>query len=264
VNVFLQGGRIGDTIYALYVVKKLGGGIFQQCLRHAPHRWDEVALRDTLKLVAYQPYVKEARFVKVPAAYMMPDTPKEARHLGEDPIEWTHNFIDSESQNDPQNYPDLCYVNYLHYAHQARRHCVYFGVKWDPDDVWISAPKTKTLDIAFHAPSYRLVRELQKTCRVVILSGRHDKYEWDGCGEVVVANTILEAADWVNSAHCFLGAASCCYAIAEGMKQFRFIELATDCFNNYPYGPTGRLINHWSNREVIGHVREFIEERRSR
>lgn len=271
-NVFLHGGRIGDTIYALYIVKKVGGGIFQQCLRHAPHRWDEKTLLSVLKLVRYQPYINDAIYVKVPKIYMMSDTPISALNVGAEPLHWNYSFIDSESQSDPENYPDLCYVNYLHYAHQARRHCVYFKLKWNPDDVWLTAPKTKKLDILFHAPSYRLVRsrerwqriieKLSLNFKIVVVSGEHDRGEWSKNFDVTVPPDHLEVADYVNSAHCFLGAASSCYAIAEALKKMRFIELAPDCFNNYPYGKTGRLINEWSDQELIAHVKGYIYEQK--
>lgn len=282
-NVFIHGGRIGDTVYALYAVKKLGGGIFQQCLRHAPLRWNQELLEATLKLVRFQSYVNEARFVKVPIQYVM----DHGQHIyqkysfekntflgsGEEAIPWTHSFIDSESENDPYNYPDLIGKNWLHYAHQARRHCHYFNLKWNPDDSWLEWPaKTKSVDIVFHAPSYRLVRSkrdwecilksLMKKFNVVILSGHEDKHEWMNVGDVTVADDFLDVSKYLSSAYCFLGCASSVYAIAEGMKQYRFVELADDCFNNYPYGKSGRLINKWSNEEIVGHVEAFIHQRK--
>jgi hypothetical protein len=277
-NVFIHGGRIGDCIYALHTVKDLGGGIFQVCLRHAPVRWDEKILKSLIPLLEYQKYIDRVIFTKVPPQYVMRHDHnsmwsghQEMALHGADYIQWTHSFIDSESVNDPHNYPDLCNVNWLHYAHQSRRHHTYFRIKWDPDAVWLDAPKTRAVDIVFHAPSYRLVRSphswrrilnaLQKRFNVILLSGEVDRYEWANDSDVIVPENLLDTADYINSAYCFLGCASSCYAIAEAMKKYRFVELAPDCFNNYPYGKTGRLINEWSDEEVIAHVVGFVNEK---
>lgn len=279
-NVFIHGGRIGDCIYALHTVKDLGGGIFQICLRHAPIRWDQKSLLDLLPLIQYQSYITKAVFTKIPHQYVMRNTSPGTKHrgseefecLGEDFQPWTHSFVDSESVYDPHNYPDLCNVNWIHHCHQSRRHHHFFQIKWDPDAVWLEAPKTKRVDIAFHAPSYRLVRSsdrwarivetLQKRFNVAIISGEVDRHDWARVGDVIIPPSLLETADYINSAICFLGCASSCYAMAEAMKKHRFIELAQDCFNNFPYGKTGRLVNEWSDRELVAHIEAFVEEKK--
>ena len=68
-NIFLHGGRLGDTVMALYAVKKLGGGVFQMCARHEyPYGKDQ--LLSMLRLVEYQSYIKRALHVNVPLKYM--------------------------------------------------------------------------------------------------------------------------------------------------------------------------------------------------
>lgn len=267
VNVFIHGGRLGDAVMALYAAKKVGGGIFQMCLRHEPP-WDHKKLNSILALVKYQSYIKDAIHVKVPKEYIKPNH-IDSKYIesGADPIPWTHSFIESESKCNPEDYPEYKSQgkNWLHYTHQARRHCDHFGVKWEPDIVWLEAPKTKgNVDVLFHAPSYRLVRSrqswikiielLSSKCNVVVITGPDDRHEWSDVAKVIVPEDFLEVADYINSAKCFLGAASSCYCVAEGLRKLRFVELRADCYNTHCYGETGHIINNWSDDIVIESV----------
>ena len=53
---FHHGGRLGDCLYALYTVKKLGGGEVYLSLFHSPG-WDEGMAKSLLPLIEYQDYV---------------------------------------------------------------------------------------------------------------------------------------------------------------------------------------------------------------
>lgn len=284
-NIFLHGGRLGDTVMALYAVKKLGGGVFQMCARHEyPYGKDQ--LLSMLRLVEYQSYIKRALHVNVPLKYMKTSrsvnqpgyaqlTPDENMFSGITPLPWTHSFIDAEnwikSDYDARLiYPECSAAgkNWIHVIHQAQHHSRFFNVEWKPDTVWLEAPATKTgVDIVFHAPSYRLVRsreswckilvELSKSRNVVILTGERDRDDWISISNdvmTIVPPDFLETADYINSAKCLLGAASSCYCVAEALRKLRFIELKTDCYNTYCYGETGKIINDLTDEQLVEHV----------
>lgn len=279
-NIFMMGGRIGDTVMALYVVKKLGGGVVQMCLRHE-QPFDLDQLNAVMTLVKYQPYVDDAIHVKVPQQYIKVGyTPDEYVNSGVDPIPWTHSFIDSESRiknrdDVMREYPEMhaAGLNWIHHIHQAHHHCKHFGVEWTPDTKWIDAPLTKAgVDVVFHAPSYRLVRNreswlkiiraISQHCSVVIITGKNDRFDWsqvDDVAATIAPGDFVQVADYINSAKCFLGAASSSYCVAEALRKMRFVELRADCYNTYCYGDTGMIINNLDDDAVVAKVLAYVK-----
>lgn len=265
---------------SLYAVKKLGGGIVQMCLRHE-QPYDLEQLNAMMALVRYQPYVDKVIHVKVPTQYIkIGCTPDEYVNSGCDPIPWTHSFIDSESRirnedDARREFPEMfaAGLNWIHHIHLADHHCRYFNIEWVPDTKWLEAPLTKNgIHVVFHAPSYRLVRSRESwnkiiraiaaKCNVIIITGRRDRLDWHHLSDVaesIVPEDFLQVADYINSATCFLGAASSCYCVAEALRKKRFVELKADCYNTYCYGDTGKIINELDDDAVIAKVLEYVQ-----
>lgn len=227
-NRFLHGGRIGDAIYALYTVKALGGGDFYFNQHHAPIGWNEELAKLTLKLIKYQDYVKKVGLIN-------------RQNI-------TYNLIDAEQDYNPEKFPEWAGDDWPGNIHLAKRYAVHFGVDWGLDEPWLTAPKTKNIDVVVHAPSYRITDKIQlyftilellrNKYSVAIIGTPHDLEHWQyhqlADVQLVTPKDMLEAADWINSAKVFLGAVSSGHAIAEGLGKPRYVQAAQGCNNIHP------------------------------
>lgn len=266
-KTFHSPGRFGDCIYQLYTVKALGGGDVYLSEFHTPG-WSLAHIRALIPLLNYQSYIGQAKPIEFSAESL-----QNWRQGGGKP-DWfqsyiTHDLHDAENDRNPKEFPEWDGRVWPGNIHIAKRYAVHFGVPWDREAVWLEAPVVSSgaYDIVFHAPVRRIVRkrqdwhtiltELAKIWRVLIVGGDNDINEWDITNaDRRVPMDFLQTATHINSAKLFLGAASSCNVIAEGLKQHRLVELADDCFNTYPT----RCINNMDVVEVVAEVNRYCSD----
>ena len=232
-KVFHHGGKLGDMIFALYTMKALGGGQLVVSDYHGVGWSLEIA--ETMRsFLLYQPYVTSVLL-------------SSHRFIGL----INHDLQHAEDDKNPQDFPEWHGGSWPGNCNIRKRYAVHFGVEYDPEAIWLTAPQTKEVDVAVHIPQHRLVRPLEdwfellwelrlKKLRVVLLGK-------EGLG----TDSLLETANYINSAKVFLGVVSSCNALAEGLGKRRLVEQAPDCYSVNAGGKMGLSINGMSNQEVI-------------
>lgn len=248
-NTFHHGGRLGDAIYSLYTVKALGGGHVIISDFHQGN-WGEAQARSLLPLLQHQDYISGAHF-------------QYARSVED----VTYDLHDAELDHNPEAFPEWHGKVWPGNIHIAKRYAVHFGVEWKPGSTWLTAPATKDVQVAFHAPMRRttktdvLAKTLQKLGQAGIETAIIDPdsnwqfgNSWafypqttiklDGFPTIqrVVPQDMLDAADWINSAKVFFGAVSSNHAIAEALGKPRYVQMADGCDNVIPTA----FVNGWS------------------
>lgn len=266
---FHHPGRFGDCIYALYTVKALGVGDITLTNFHTPS-WGFGHATKLLSFLNYQNYINSAKAIEITGDELLNwRNGQQKPHLVH---QIDYDLHDAEKDYNPDKFPEWDGNSWPGNCHIAKRYAVHFDIQWDPESIWLTAPKTITnLDIAIHAPHRRmakpvdewfnLINYLSEHYNIVILSGHDDYNEWDNVNQTasrVTPDDFLKSSNYINSAKCFLGVASSCNVIAEGLKKHRFVELADDCHNTYPYGDTGWCINGLSNDEIISLISNLI------
>ncbi len=239
-KVFHHGGRIGDLIFALYTMKALGGG---RLLVSDYHRgnWSLGIAKTMCGFLFAQPYIKDVQFVSHASLRLFESVDYDLQH--------------AEDDYNPEAFPEWDKRVWPGNCNIRKRYAVHFGVDYEPDAVWLTAPQTKNVDIAIHWPQRRSVRRLLDW--LYILEGLFDlKATILGAGSI--EGDLLETADYINSAKVFLGTVSCCNALAEGLGKRRLVEQAPDCFNVNASG-LGCSINGLSNAQVVKLVRIACE-----
>ncbi len=234
-KVFHHGGKFGDMIFALYTMKALGGGQLVVSDYHGVG-WDLKIAETMRSFLLYQQYVESVALFSYP--YI---------ELYRDSID--HDLQHAEDDKNPEAFPEWHGGSWPGNCNIKKRYAVHFGVDYDPEAVWLTAPKTKEVDVAVHLPMRRSVRSPTdwkeilyglSRLRVVILGE-------EGLG----VDSLLETADYINSAKVFLGVVSSCNALAEGLGRRRLVEQADGCDNVNVGGKMGLSINSLSNQEVI-------------
>lgn len=266
----MHGGRSGDVFYSLYAAMMLGGGTFQLCLYHAPVAWNIELLESVLSLVKYQTYIVQADVVKIPHRWRNVANAPYA-DIGIDFRQITHDFIHADTVRNPERFPELTPGEWPSNVHLAKRYCDPWHVEWDPELKWLTVPTNAMCfdDIVFHVPLRRSIRSKQSWLYILnklksrkllirIIAGENDIGEWKELGFAISKpRNFLQSAIFINSSKVFLGVASSCNVIAEGLKHPRCVELADDCYNTYPFGDTGVMINGMSDDAVV----ELVAER---
>ena len=264
-RTFHSPGRFGDCIYQLYTVRALGGGDIYISDFHTPS-WSQQHISDLLPLIQYQKYVNEAKPIQFSV-----DEMSRWRTGGGKP-DWikthiTHDLHDAECDRNPKDFPEWDGRVWPGNIHIAKRYAVHFGVTWDRESAWLEAPVNEHgYDIVFHAPVRRLVRdreewrqiltELASKHRLLIVGGVNDIEEWwVSNADKLAPPSFLETAGYINSAKVFLGAASSCNVVAEGLKKPRLVELVQDCFNTYPT----QCINDMSAAQIIEQIEVYLD-----
>lgn len=234
-TTFHHGGRLGDAIYALYTVKALGGGHVVISDFH-DGTWNP---RSLLSLLKHQPYITGAEFFP---------------YSDEMAASCTYDLHEAEDDNNPEEFPEWHGGDWPGNIHLAKRYAVHFGIDWHPNQPWLTAPRTKNVDVVFHAPKRRVTDEaalsdvlhrlVNAGLEVRVLGGPEDYAEWyRPLWEMVCIQpeNLLEAADYINSAKVFFGAVSSCHAIAEGLEKPRYVQQAPGCDNVTPTGSLNGL-----------------------
>jgi len=227
--------------------------------------------KSMLSFIQYQEYVKEAGYFVIPFGAL-----ENWRATGDAPDvvkACTHDLWQAENDRNPDKFPEWHGRQWPGNCHIAKRYAVHFDVEWDPEAVWLTAPRTKKVDIVFHMPIRRSVRPAiewahilkvfrQLNYSVLILGGRDDIEEWRFyAGRIprLAPDTLLQSADYINSAKLFIGGASSCNTIAEGLKKHRIVELADDCDDTYPYGDTGQCANGMSLGDIVEKAQVILD-----
>ena len=297
VVTFHSGGRIGDTLYMMYAMKSLvaseacrpaskRGAKLYFSLYHSPG-WNKDFIDALKPLIMYQDYMHSVEMCEPPPS---PDREWPPAKLEDGKqVPWQryeimglekpvhYDFQSVEDMFNPEDYPSWNDQQFPGSIHIAERYAAPFGVRWDPETVWLKAPKTKDeIDVVFHMPHRRSLRSPQEWNslfdlithsygnNLTILGGPEDIHEWkDICTncdvKFVVPETFLETADIINSSAVFLGGASSCNVIAEGLKKPRMVELRPDCFNTYPRGRTGVTINDWDIACIANIISKYVK-----
>ena len=230
-KVFHHGGKFGDMIFALYTMKALGGGQLVVSDYHGVN-WS-LAIAETMRgFLFYQSYIENVWYEPAPV-------------VGID-----YDLQHAEDDKNPEAFPEWHGGSWPGNCNIRKRYAVHFGVEYDPEAVWLTAPRTKkNVDVAVHLPMRRSVRSSEdwkeilnglSRLKVVILGE-------EGLG----TDDLLETANYINSAKVFLGVVSSCNAIAEGLGKRRLVEQADGCFNVNAGGKMGLSINGLSNQEVV-------------
>ena len=259
---------MGDCVYALYTVKALGGGDVFLSLFHRPG-WDESMAKSMLPLLQYQDYIGRAALLP-----LLEGEIKTWRACGAVPDEvkaLSHNLHNAEKDRNPEAFPEWHGKCWPGNCHIAKRYAVHFGVEWNPNATWLTAPMKKGVDVVFHMPMRRMVRTMKEWGTIlsalyvdghcVVIIGGDDLHEWNelrGVASLIRPTDFLQAADYINSARLFMGGASSCNTVAEGLKRRRIVELADGCDDTYPYGSTGWCANDMSTDEVIALARRLV------
>ncbi|MAE81326.1 MAG: hypothetical protein CMB80_01230 [Flammeovirgaceae bacterium] len=247
----------------------MGGGEVYLSLYHSPG-WDEGMARSLLTFIDYQDYVTEVGMCGCPGV-----VGGSYSDFGD--LDITHDLHKAEEDRNPECFPEWSGPPWPGDCAIQKRYAVHFDVDYNPEETWLTAPKSKDVDIVFHMPLRRSVRgshewvtalvalqdRLNK--KVVVLAGGNDSHEWTSLTDkldVVVPETYLETADYINSSNLFIGGASSCNVCAEGLKKFRMVEVAAGCDNIYAKGETGFTINEWSVDDIILFAARLSESER--
>jgi hypothetical protein len=262
---FYHGGHIGDVIFSLYTIKTAGGGELvlgpgQQTM------WGYVEIDALLPLLNYQDYISTARRID-----------------GGERLKPTYDFREISKIRNPEQFfewdervwPGNCMLK--------KR---YFNGYWGnrglslPDQMhlynetaWLTAPPVPGYDIVFHSPLRKMnecrgvadwigiLRELSNDgVKILLLTGPNDVDDWPDTEyyNKAVPNNFLEVAGHIGSAKLFMGTASSCCAIAEGLDQFRLYDMAPQTEGADPMNARGWDTTKWSHDRVIKSVRMIL------
>ncbi|KKM05867.1 hypothetical protein LCGC14_1749760 [marine sediment metagenome] len=232
-KVFHHGGKFGDMIFALYTMKALGGGQLVVSDYHGVGWSLEIA--ETMRsFLLYQSYVKSVMLVDY-----------DALDYGRVDYDLQH----AEDDKNPEAFPEWHGGSWPGNCNIRKRYAVHFGVEYDPEAVWLTAPRTKQVDVAVHLPMRRSVRSAEDWDEIL---GGLSRLKVMVLGEEGLGtDSLLETADYINSAKVFLGVVSSCNALAEGLGKRRLVEQADGCYNVNVGGKMGLSINSLSNQEVV-------------
>ncbi|KKM76751.1 hypothetical protein LCGC14_1377030 [marine sediment metagenome] len=233
-KVFHHGGKFGDMLFALYTMKALGGGQLMVSDYHGVN-WDLKVAETMRSFLLHQSYVKSVVLIDY-----------DDLDYGRVDYDLQH----AEDDKNPEAFPEWHGGSWPGNCNIRKRYAVHFGVEYDPEAVWLTAPHTRIVDVAVHLPMRRSVRKIGdwdeildglKELRVAVL----------GEEGVLGTDNLLETADYINSAKVFLGVVSSCNALAEGLGKRRLVEQADGCDNVNAGGKMGLSINRLSNQEVV-------------
>ena len=234
-KVFHHGGKFGDMIFALYTMKALGGGQLVVSDYHGVN-WNLEIARTMTDFLLAQSYVEYIWRV---------------RHSDLDGVDVDYDLQHAEDDKNPEAFPEWHGGSWPGNCNIKKRYAVHFGVDYDREAVWLTAPHTRSVDVAIHIPQRRSVRTSEDWREIV------ERLRELGLRAVILgeegigAYNLLESADYINSAKVFLGVVSSCNAIAEGLGKRRLVEQADGCFNVNAGGKMGLSINGLSNQEVV-------------
>ncbi len=254
---FYHGGHIGDVIYSLYTMMVDGGKSLLELGPGQNQRWGDREIKSLLPLINYQSY---ATGIKVASA--SPDA---------------HDFTDCTRIVNSRDFYEWHGLRWPGNINLKKRYFIgYFlamyGMKWvlehfESEPKWLDAPRTKPYQFVLHLPTQRLCRPISdwydivnqlKLLGSVAIIGSDDTDIWENTGVYQRPTDMLDAANYINSAHMFLGSASCNYVIAEGLRKLRFVDVPQESEGTVPTNHSGWNIASWSVQEIINRVKQCI------
>lgn len=249
----LHSGNLGDIIYSLPAARALGVARYVLNVCRDPGMWQrsltERGARFLAPLLLAQDPIQQVDIVRVPVTLRamqgelvsdgLPLEGTEPRHAGV-----THLFDRFRWQ------PDLCSRPLV------ESHAAAVGVSVDGADAWLGLPDLEALRAAAAAedapvvvsltPRYRsrptgsFAALLAGFPRVIKVGVEADREALAGIpGELVTADDALELARLIASARFFIGSPSLPFAIAEGLKVPRLVDVFAPMPNAVPLGPLG-------------------------
>ncbi len=232
----IHSGNAGDIIYSLPTVKELGAKHYIINLNSDPAVGGRGITFETAKALAplllVQPYIERVTIVKcnVFLEYLDPDQPMEG-------IDY---ILDRFRLQDVNKH------------HLAICHALAFGIHINLYEKWLhvdSEEESKDYIVVALTPRYRSLSrefwiETLSTLRNIVLLGTPKEYH---CvtgihGNFVTCKDFLEMAKIIKGAKLFIGNPSLPYAIAEGLKVKRLVELPQQPRNAYPIGENGYVV----------------------
>lgn len=260
---FYGGGHIGDTLYQLYAIRSLVsrvnvGGAHFFLGEGQQENWDRRNRQDLLSIIRRQPYIRHCD-----------------HHIDQ---EIDHDFFATEWQRcqhheSINNWPSDANLKKIHYMGLMSKFFDYPSclLNFSHEAPWIypRMDHLGTYDIVFHARYRRLVRSIDewkfilkalrgRGRRITIIQGPQDEGEWNDLdADYVKPRDISELVDIISRCSLFMGAASAPYVAAEGLGQFRMVEICQAAWGTRPRGDTGICVNGWSAERVIDEAGRF-------
>lgn len=222
-SVFYHSGDLGDVIYSLITTRELGGGEFLL----GPDNRTNMSVREKMTaeraavlmpLLEAQPYIHRAEFSEEMPAQVTHDLNKMRLLMREQRLDLKKGY------------------------NIARVYLEAFGLDVKNDErPWLQVqPKPVAEVIVNRSSRYhnrffkwsRIVKEYRGKMAFVGLPSEHKAF-CDKYGPIPRHPTkdLLEAAEVIAGAKLFVGNQSCCYAIAEGLKQQAILETCPEVSN---------------------------------
>ena len=270
----IHSGNAGDIIYSLPAVKALGAEHFIMNTSNSPgfgaRFLDEKTALSLMPLLLSQPYIK-----RVSVVFMHNPFP---------PYFKTENGIFIVTPI-PLEYMDgyLTEVDFIldkfrltdtNNNHLALSYAQVFGLSLNPAEKWMfiendienanTGKKLPNIVLAF-TPRYRsknkdfwaaALEGFKNKCNIAAVGTKNDFDCVSGIADnFITCADFLELADIINGAGLFIGNPSMPYAVAEGLKVPRIIEIPDFPRNAYPLGMEGYIAP-----ERVGDVKKIIEK----
>jgi hypothetical protein len=263
---FYHGGHIGDVIFSLYTIQTAGGGHLvlgpgQQTM------WGHEEIDALLPLLNYQDYISTAR--RIDGGERLNPT-YDFREIGkiwnpEQFFEW-----------DERVWPGNCLLKkrYFNAYWGDRGLSVPEQMRLYNEGAWLTAPPVPGYDIVFHSPLRKMngcrnvndwigiFRQLSlNEVKILLVTGPNDIGDWPDTAyyDKVVPKDFLEVAGRIGSAKLFMGTASSCCTIAEGLDQFRLYDMAPQTESAPPMNARGWDTTKWSHDRVVQSVRMVLD-----
>ncbi|HDG98671.1 MAG TPA: glycosyltransferase [Desulfobacterales bacterium] len=245
----IHSGNAGDIIYSLPTVKELGVEHYVINLNSNPAVGGRGITFETAKALAplllAQPYIGRVTIVRcnVFLEYLDPDQPMEG-------IDYV---LDRFRLQDVNKH------------HLAICHALAFGVHVNLYEKWLhvdSDEESKDYIVVALTPRYRSLSrefwiEVLSPLKNIVLLGIPQEYHCVAGirGDFVTCKDFLEMAKIIREAKLFIGNPSLSYAIAEGLKVKRLVELPHQPRNAYPIGENGYVVPN-----SVEEARRLIEQ----
>lgn len=244
-KTYHMGGRLGDTIFALWTMRELGGGKLYLTDYHVSH-WSLEIAETMREFLEYQDFIESVEIVpyaSLPAVDYDLQNAEDATHAEQFP-EW-----------DGNPWPSNCNI--------VKRYAVHFGLteryEWwrmAGSPAWLAAPDDERNDIAFHCPLRRSVRSEAEWMKVLARVATERIVCILNMEPLVPPSMpFLKMASVIKSSPLFLGGVSSGNALAEALGKPTLVEQAGGCFN---VNPT-LCLNGMSNETVVAAVVERLK-----
>jgi len=229
----IHSGNAGDIVYSLPTVKELGAEHYVINLCSDPgfggRNIDLSTAKSVAPLLLAQPYIKRVTIVSsnIPLEY------------ANEPVEGIDFILDKFRLHEPFKH------------HLAISHAIAFGLYINLYEKWLYVDGGKSdrdYVVVSLTPRYRSFSKeywlevLSGLENIIVLGIPQEFHCLSGItADFVTCNDFLEMAKMIQGARLFIGNPGLPYAIAEGLKVQRIVELHSDFQNAYPIGRSGHI-----------------------